>query len=57
MVGGTVGVGLVQNLKQGINFKLLTKVIFGWLVTMFVVGGTAGAMFAIGIYSPSIRSK
>lgn len=56
MVGGAVGVGLVQNVRKGINLKLFFRVVMGWIVTMVVVGFTAGAFFAAGVYAPSLNA-
>lgn len=33
---------------------LLAKVVFGWIITLVIVGFTAAGLFAQGAYSPSI---
>jgi len=52
-VGATVGVGLLEG-KKGVNVLLLMKVIVGWIITLLVVGATTSALFAQGVYAPSI---
>ena len=62
-VGATVGVGLLENntfknIKQldihGVNWYILGKTAFGWVITCIVVGLTTGLLVAQGVYSPSI---
>lgn len=52
-VGATVGVGLLEG-GGGVNYLLFLKVIVGWVITLLVVGSTAGAFFAQGAFAPSI---
>lgn len=52
-VGSTVGVGLTEG-RKGVNYMLLAKVVFGWIITLVIVGFTAAGLFAQGAYSPSI---
>ena len=61
-VGATVGVGLLENntfknIKQldihGVNWYILGKTAFGWVITCIVVGLTTGLLVAQGVYSPS----
>jgi len=58
-VGATVGIGLLENKSininkiNGINWWILNKTIFGWLITCVIVGLTAGLLSAQGIYAPS----
>jgi sodium-dependent phosphate transporter len=58
-VGATVGIGLLENKSininkiNGINWWILNKTIFGWLITCVIVGLTAGFLSAQGIYAPS----
>ena len=63
-VGATVGVGLLENkscrdIKQldihGVNWYILGKTAFGWIITCIVVGVTTGVFVAQGVYSPSIN--
>ncbi len=62
-VGSTIGVGLLENKScknlsniEGINFYILRKTAFGWVITCIVVGLTAGLLSAQGIYGPSSSS-
>ena len=62
-VGATVGVGLLENKScknirrldiNGVNWYILAKTTFGWVITCVVVGATSGLFVAQGIYSPNI---
>eukprot|EP00873_Tetraselmis_striata_P001189 jgi/Tetstr1/421453/TSEL_012402.t1 len=53
-VGSTIGVGLLESVKKGVNWKLVGRVVIGWVVTLIVVGLTTAALFAQGAYAPSI---
>uniref|UniRef100_A0A7S1X941 Phosphate transporter n=1 Tax=Tetraselmis chuii TaxID=63592 RepID=A0A7S1X941_9CHLO len=53
-VGSTIGVGLLESVKKGVNWKLVGRVVVGWVMTLIVVGLTTSALFAQGIYAPSI---
>ena len=62
-VGATIGVGMLENKSfknitniEGINFYILRKTAFGWIITCIVVGLTAGLLSAQGIYGPSSSS-
>ncbi len=64
-VGATVGVGLLENRScnnikkldiHGINWYILGKTAFGWIITCVVVGITAGLLSAQGAYGPTISS-
>jgi solute carrier family 20 (sodium-dependent phosphate transporter) len=52
-VGGTWGVGLVEG-SGGINWRLSIKIFAGWVATLFLTAGLAGALFAQGVYSPTL---
>ncbi|MAR51379.1 MAG: hypothetical protein CML42_09665 [Rhodobacteraceae bacterium] len=54
-IGATVGVGALEDPKKcgGINCKIFLKTALGWVITCFVVGGTAGILTAQGAYAPS----
>ena len=54
-VGATMGVASLENFKtcSGINWKIACKVFAGWIITLVVVGGSAGLLVAQGIYAPS----
>lgn len=53
-VGATTGVGLMENVRTGVNWRLLTKVMIGWVMTLVIVGCTSAAFFAQGAYAPGI---
>ncbi|KAG2436483.1 hypothetical protein HXX76_006784 [Chlamydomonas incerta] len=57
ITGGIVGVGLVENVKTGVNWKFLGKTFISWACTLFVVGLGTGALFAQGCFSPSISAN
>lgn len=46
IVGGIVGVGLLEGMGKGVNWKLFAKQFLSWVATLFVVGGTVAAVFA-----------
>lgn len=50
-VGSTTAVALVDG-KRSINLNILYKTMFGWIITLLVVGLTSGLLTAQGIYSP-----
>ena len=59
-VGSTIGVGILENKScknitniEGINFYILRKTAFGWIITCIVVGLTAGLLSAQGVYGPT----
>lgn len=51
--GATVGVGLLEG-KNGINWKLFLKIIFGWVITLVVAGTTSATLFVFAVYSPTV---
>lgn len=60
-VGATVGVGILENKScsrkiEGVNFWILAKTAFGWVITCVVVGLTAGLLSAQGAYGPTVPS-
>tara|TARA_Y100000816_G_C26029784_1_gene539038 strand:+ start:76 stop:741 length:666 start_codon:yes stop_codon:yes gene_type:complete len=60
-VGSTIGVGILENKSlfkkiEGINFYILRKTIFGWVITCVVVGCIAGLLTAQGVYGPTIST-
>jgi solute carrier family 20 (sodium-dependent phosphate transporter) len=64
-VGATVGVGLLENKScnnikrldiHGVNWYILGKTAFGWIITCVVVGITTGIFVAQGVYSPPVTS-
>ncbi|CAG9467864.1 unnamed protein product [Pedinophyceae sp. YPF-701] len=52
-VGATIGVGLLEGVK-GVNWMILPKIIFGWVITLIVAGFTTSLFFAQGAFAPSI---
>lgn len=64
-VGATVGVGLLENQScrnikrldiHGVNWYILGKTAFGWIITCIVVGTTTGILVAQGVYSPPLAT-
>jgi sodium-dependent phosphate transporter len=53
ITGGIVGVGLLEGIKGGVNWRLFGQQFASWVATLFVVGLAVAAIFAQGIYSPS----
>ena len=57
-VGATIGVGLLENrsLKkiEGVNFYILRKTAFGWIITCVIVGITSGLLTVQGTYGPTM---
>lgn len=56
IVGAETGVGLVDNWRHGINGPLLLKTFTGWVFTIIVAGLVCAAIFAQGVYAPSINN-
>ncbi|KAG2451842.1 hypothetical protein HYH02_003618 [Chlamydomonas schloesseri] len=54
ITGGELGVGLVENVRTGVNYKLLAKQFVGWVFTLIVSGFLCAALFAYGAYAPSL---
>jgi len=52
-VGATVGVALVEG-KKSVNTHLLLKILFGWFITLIIVGCSSALLFSFGIYSPCV---
>tara|TARA_Y100000996_G_scaffold392859_1_gene355932 strand:+ start:185 stop:1219 length:1035 start_codon:yes stop_codon:yes gene_type:complete len=54
-VGATMGVAALEDVRKcsGINWKIAWKVIFGWIITLVVVGGTTALLVVQGIYAPT----
>ena len=53
-VGATTGVGMLEGVAKGVNWKLLAKVGAGWIMTLVIVGCSSAAFFAQGAYAPSV---
>ena len=56
-VGATIGVGLLENKVNNINWFILIKTVCGWLLTCVIVGFTSGILVSQGIYGPSLSVK
>eukprot|EP00002_Diphylleia_rotans_P011146 TRINITY_DN2207_c0_g1_i3.p1 TRINITY_DN2207_c0_g1~~TRINITY_DN2207_c0_g1_i3.p1 ORF type:complete len:134 (+),score=21.32 TRINITY_DN2207_c0_g1_i3:151-552(+) len=50
-VGSTAGVGYVSGLSM-VNTSLLRQIVLCWIVTLFLPGLIAAAMFSYGHYAP-----
>jgi sodium-dependent phosphate transporter len=57
ITGAIVGVGLLEGVTKGVNWRFFSKQFASWVLTMFVVSISTGLLFAQGVYSPSIESK
>lgn len=53
-VGGTFTMGLLEG-TGGSNFKLMGKMVLGWIFTLVCAGTVCGALFSQGAYAPSIQ--
>lgn len=53
-VGATTGVGMMESITKGVNWKMVGKMVIGWVITLAIVGGTTAAFFLQAAYAPSI---
>jgi len=53
-VGSTTGVGLAENRAGSVKWPLLFKMFAGWVATLVLGAAMSAALFAQGIYSPSL---
>jgi len=53
IIGGLVGVGLMEGMK-GINWKFFAAQAISWVVNLFLSMAIVAAIFAQGVYSPSM---
>ena len=53
LVGGIVGIGMCESLKNGVNWKLFSQQFLSWVGTLAVVALSTAAVFAQGIYTPN----
>jgi len=53
-VGATVGVALFEG-TAGVNWKLLYKTLFGWVITLVVVALSTVILFSQGAYAPMVK--
>ncbi|GAX82464.1 hypothetical protein CEUSTIGMA_g9891.t1 [Chlamydomonas eustigma] len=54
IVGAEMGVGLVENVKTGLNFPVLLRTMGGWVWTILLALAFTAALFSAGAYAPSI---
>jgi sodium-dependent phosphate transporter len=54
IVGAEIGIGIAENWKTGVNWKLFGKTATAWIFTLFISGLMSATIFAQGIYAPSI---
>jgi sodium-dependent phosphate transporter len=54
IVGCEMGVGLVENVKTGVNFPILIRTCLGWIWTILLALAFTAALFSAGAYAPSI---
>lgn len=52
IVGAEVGIGLVENVRKGVNWKLFGKTVIAWIFTLIVTGLLSALLFAQGIFAP-----
>lgn len=55
-VGATTAVAWMEG-KKGVNYRLLFKVIAGWVLTLVVVGAGVALVFASGAYAPTVQGS
>ncbi|PNH04464.1 Phosphate-repressible phosphate permease [Tetrabaena socialis] len=53
ITGGIVGLGMLEG-KTGVNWWFFLKTFCSWVATLVVVGVVSAALFAQGVYVPSI---
>jgi solute carrier family 20 (sodium-dependent phosphate transporter) len=53
IVGAIVGVGMLEGVKEGVNWVMFGKQFASWVLTMVVCSIGTAALFAQGVYSPS----
>eukprot|EP00198_Chlamydomonas_reinhardtii_P005535 XP_001694871.1 sodium/phosphate symporter [Chlamydomonas reinhardtii] len=54
ITGAEMGVGLVESVRTGVNYKLLAKQFAAWVFTLIIAGFLSAAIFAFGAYAPSL---
>ena len=55
-VGATIGVAALENPRTcaGVNWTIVWKTIFGWVITLIVVGTSTALLTAQGTYAPEV---
>jgi len=44
----------MDNPCSGINWWMVARVAFGWVITLVVVGSLSAGLFSFAVYSPSL---
>lgn len=50
--GATAAVGICNGTAKALNWKMITWIVFGWILTLPCAGLVAGCLFAIIINAP-----
>lgn len=55
-IGATIGVAALENPRtcEGVNWSIVWKTIFGWVITLVVVGTSTALLTAQGTYAPEV---
>jgi sodium-dependent phosphate transporter len=53
VTGAILGVGLLEGVRRGVNWRLFAFQFGSWVITLFAVAAITAAIFAQGIYTPS----
>ncbi|XXQ36895.1 Phosphate transporter [Plasmodiophora brassicae] len=56
VVGSTIGVGAAEGVRQGVNWRLVLRTVFGWIGTLVVSSLTSAAIFSFAAFTPSAVS-
>jgi len=52
ITGGVVGIGIMEGVKKGVNWKQMAMQFGSWIITIFVMGLGTAAFFKQGIEAP-----
>jgi len=52
ITGGVVGIGIVEGVKKGVNWKQMGAQFGSWIITIFVMGLGTAAFFKQGLEAP-----
>lgn len=53
ITGAILGVGMLEGVRHGVNWKLFARQFGSWVLTLVAVAAITAAIFAQGIYTPS----
>jgi len=53
-VGSTMGVGMLENWRRGVNWKYLRRTFAGWVATLIITGTLCAAFYSQGAYAPNV---